>query len=243
MKKIIASSIVALMLVGCGGGGSDGTSTITEDTTTSNTTDTTNNVQGTGTAQDPYLVGNGIYVFNDEAYYKVNLTVTSGVCNILAFNVINLDPFDNTQLFDESYVSTIAENSDWYTYTIDSSGNYIIKANAWTATNNGIGAVGIFSTCMTNDNVAPNVLNEGLNSFSGESMHLYKIDLAQNSNVTLNRVDNTDYVRFYNSDLENVYVGYGDTHSVDLAAGTNYVLVSSFYYTKEALFSVSITPY
>ena len=237
MNKIIISAAVAMMLIGCGGGGT----TSSTDSSTDTNTDT-NTIEGTGTVSNPYVVGNGEFNFNTEAYFKINTSLTGDICNILAYNVYNLNAFNETEMFDESF-SSIEVNDDLDTYTIDTSGDYIIKANTWENNNNGNGIVGIYSTCITTTNAyALDEVQEGLNTFAGEANHLYKIELGQSSTIELNRVDNTDYVSFYNARIENVYKDYGDSHVVDLQAGTNYVLVGSFRDEEQTAFSFTVTP-
>lgn len=241
MRKIIVSSILALMLIGCGGGGSGETTSTTQDTTNTDTSTDTNSIQGTGTVQDPFVVKNGLYSFIDEAYLKVNISIGSGTCGLLVYNSYYLDLA--TTVYDESF--SIINSSDHYeSYILDESGDYIIKAVAQYNNPSDISVVGIFSPCMTDDNSLLPELGIGLNTISSESIkQLYRFDLAQNSNIEFNGIENVGFVYIFDQKLEQVYYGSFDQINTDLNAGSYYVLVAGVYYDRETIFSVNVTPY
>ena len=236
------SIVLSMMFIGCGGGGSSSDS----DTDNSSSSSTSACAEDAESVRDPYIVGNGEFTYKGKAYFKVNAQVEGSSCNIIAYDISGNSQCDmmcEEGLF--SFSSSGGTNTPSRAiYSVDTSGNYMIKANAGNEEANG--TIGIYSECITGtDSYGLDTLNVGLNTFAADQRsHLYKIELNQSSTVEVEAIDySIGGACFYDKELEEIYCPGGYSLVIDLQAGTNYVLVmSNNTYEEETEFFVTITP-
>jgi len=224
MKKlttILVAGSAALFMTACGGGSS------------STSTDTgyvppTSSIVGTGTSDDPYIVGSGEFTFDESKYFEIISTKED--CNVIAYAIANLNPFGQTTMFDDAFEEIPQE--DGYVYNMPSLGTYTIKANSY----KGTGTLGIYSACIDQPNASydiDNVLINSQNTFPLDTYSkLYKFYISNDSNVTVKNISNTDYVYYYDSGLNNIFTTYKG-ESIELTSGAYYVLVTQFGWGSE----------
>jgi len=175
--KAMVSIILVMIITGCGE--SNGT----------NENLSTQNRVGTGTIEDPYIVGNGVHTFNRSAYFKIDINSSSSMCNVLVYNDYNLNAFNEAKMYTSNY-EEIPLNNDYYSFTTSQNGVHYIQANTWSNENNGDGAVGIYSQCIdSNTSYKPDVISDGVYSFTNQKMHLYEFNLTIDSDVKINDID------------------------------------------------------
>ncbi|KYJ87525.1 hypothetical protein [Sulfurovum riftiae] len=232
MKRIttvLLTGAAALFMTACGGGSSDsGTIQPPPESTPPS------GIIGSGTIEDPYIVGSGEYTFTGSKYFEVYTNRTE--CNVIAYNIRNLNPWGQTKMFDSSY-SEIPQEKYGYTYKVSDIDTYIIEANSYEETEEAI--LGIYSPCIDqpNSSYTPDkVLINSLNSFSvNDSLRLYKFDLDSNSIVETKDISNTDRMYYYDVNLNYIthFEGYEDDKTLELSAGSYYLLVSQFGFGSE----------
>ncbi|MDF1884501.1 hypothetical protein JHD49_11170 [Sulfurimonas sp. SAG-AH-194-C21] len=112
--KLMGFSLLLIILSGCESSSSDSAQ------------DSSSNVIGSGTVSDPYIVGNGVFSFTNSAYFNIDINTSN--CNIIAYNINNLDPWGQTALFDNAFNSINKTGGNIYPSL--SIGTYSLKANS-----------------------------------------------------------------------------------------------------------------
>jgi len=232
MKKLVTllTAVFGVSLfVGCGGGSSGDGSSSGSDNNPPQVITPPSSIAGSGTLDDPYIVGNGEFSFNNSAYFEILSTKPD--CNVIAYSVAQLNPFNQTEMYDDVFVSIPEKEGNIYNMT--SLGSYKINAIAYRDT----AILGIYSTCIDQPNSyeIETISNNTQNSFSGQrSSKLYKFNVPSDSNVTVREIQNIGYAYYYDSELNFISSKYAYSASpIELTAGEYYVLVTQLGFNSE----------
>ncbi len=227
MKRIttvLLTGTAALFMTACGGGSSDsGTIQPPPESTPPS------GIIGSGTIDDPYIVGSGEFKFDGTKYYEITSLYEN--CNVIAYNINNLNPWGQTEMYDDTFEEIPQE--DGYTYRMEMAGTYMIKANAYKTDE---ATLGIYSTCIDQHNDKYEIDSVQINSQNKFSLDryskLYKFKVPNDSIVTVRTISNTDYVYYYDSNLNHIFKTYSD-EPIELTTGSYYVMVTQFGYGSE----------
>ncbi len=214
-RLVALAGLVALFFTACGGGSSSGGSTPPQPTPP------ISDIKGTGTINDPYIVGSGEYSFEETEYFSLNVNTNN--CNILIYNINGLDYVFGPHLFDSNFVE-INTQTEEYIYPLLAQGTYSLKADTWLSIEEG--EFGIFSPCINQPNgaYAPSELQEGVVEQSGGV--LYSVTSNTNRTITINVIEGYPAIYLYDSALSLMDEGeYDQSYTMNLTSGVNYIYV------------------
>jgi len=177
--------------------------------------------KGEGTFQSPYRVGSGIYQFNGEKYYNIN--VYKSECNVLVYGIKNFDSLTDLDLIDDSHSQERVPTYNYLYENLPKDGyDIIVSSNTYST-------FGVFSTCIDEDSTQPNAYTEieAGNRMSMEDEHaLYKFTLSRVGKFILNTTSNDVHVRLYDEDMNSLYSESDNKHEKALESGDYYILLS-----------------
>ena len=235
MKKIttiLLAIFTALLFTACGGGGDS--SGGEETNPPENPIPPVSEIEGTGTIDDPYIVGNGSYSMTNTEYFSFNTSQVD--CNVLIYNIENLDYAFGPYLYDNNFVEIDTQTEDDL-YPLLPQGEYSLKVNTWDSDSNG--DFGIFSPCVTQPNNSYELqeLQEGI--IEQSTSILYKVTSQEDRIITINIVEGSVEVHLYDNSLSLNDSGMLEqSYTMNLESGVNYINIKKLF-SSAVKFSVS----
>lgn len=176
---------------------------------------------GIGMSDDPYQVGSGMYKVKADSTEYFSFNVTQDSCNIALIDGMNIT---SLRVYDTSW-NTIIDTSSVdveVTRALDE-GTYTIAASTW---HSGEPSLGIYSDCITEyTNTYIENMENGPKTFY-YIKDLYKFNMSEDGNVSIDNIDGLDYASIYDADWN--LIATIEDEDIELFSG-NYFLIPTQY--------------